>query len=90
MDKQIVPTVLITGASAGIGCALAVEYARAGARVLGVGRRPFPAALAGHMAPEDYCAVDLRRSEASAAKHQCAGGLPRAYAYGARPPLQSR
>jgi short-subunit dehydrogenase len=60
------PTVLITGASGGIGRALAVEYARAGARVLGVGRRPFPAALAGHIEPDDYCTVDLSSSDASA------------------------
>lgn len=35
-DRQTMPTVLITGASGGIGHALAIEYARAGARVLGV------------------------------------------------------
>jgi short-subunit dehydrogenase len=63
------PTVLITGASAGIGRALAVEYARSGARVLGVGRRSFPAALAGHMLPEDYCAADLGRADAAAVVH---------------------
>ncbi|MFN8466975.1 MAG: SDR family NAD(P)-dependent oxidoreductase [Caldilineaceae bacterium] len=60
------PTVLIIGASGGIGRALAVEYARAGARVLGVGRRPFPPALAGHIQPDDYCTVDLGSSDAAA------------------------
>jgi short-subunit dehydrogenase len=57
---------LISGASAGIGRALAVEYARSGARVLGVGRRPFPLVLAGHMQPGDYCTVDLGRADAAA------------------------
>lgn len=60
------PTVLITGASAGIGRSLALEYARAGVRVLGVGRRPFPPALAGYIEPDDYCTVDLGTSDAAA------------------------
>ena len=47
-------TLLITGASDGIGLALAIQYAAAGARVLGVGRRPYPPALAGSVLPEDY------------------------------------
>ena len=66
MNRQAMPTVLITGASAGIGRALAVEYGRAGARVLGVGRRPFPPTLAGHIEPDDYCTVDLSSSDAAA------------------------
>jgi len=47
-------TILITGVSDGIGHALAVQYAAGGARVLGVGRRAFPASLAGSMHPDDY------------------------------------
>ena len=72
------PTVLITGASGGIGHALAVEYARSGARVLGVGRRPFPAALAEHIQPGDYCAIDLGRADAAALVHDFldARGVP--------------
>lgn len=49
--------VLITGASDGIGLALARLYAARGARVLGVGRRP-----AAELPPElrgDYCRADL-------------------------------
>lgn len=59
-------TILITGASDGIGHALAVRYAESGARVLGVGRRALPATLASSILPQDYCAVDL--SDAAAAK----------------------
>ena len=59
-------TILITGANDGIGHALVVQYAAAGARVLGVGRRAFPPSLAGHMAPQDYCALDLGDSAAAA------------------------
>lgn len=54
------PTVLITGASDGIGLALAQRYRSHGARVLGVGRRP-AAEL-----PGDYCRVDLTQPFAAA------------------------
>lgn len=52
-------TVLITGVSDGIGRALAAWYAARGARVLGIGRRPFPASLDGVLQMDDYCRVDL-------------------------------
>lgn len=57
-------TILITGASDGIGHVLAVGYASNGARVLGIGRRAFPSSLAGFVAREDYCAIDLERPDA--------------------------
>ena len=60
------PTIFITGVSDGIGQALAVNYATAGARVLGLGRRPFPATLIGVMQPADYCQIDLAQAEAAA------------------------
>ena len=59
-------TVLIRGASDGIGRALAAQYAATGARVLGVGRRAFPASLAGSVQPLDYCATDLGAVAATA------------------------
>ena len=67
-------TVLITGASAGIGRALAVEYARSGARVLGIGRRLFPAALVELIQPDDYCALYLGRADADAVVHDFLNG----------------
>ncbi len=57
--------VLITGASDGIGHALAVQYAAAGARVFGIGRRAYPPSLTGSVSPDDYCAVDLGRDNAA-------------------------
>jgi short-subunit dehydrogenase len=56
-------TILITGASDGIGQALAVRYAARGVRVLGVGRRAFPTSLTGSMLPQDYCAADLSNAD---------------------------
>jgi short-subunit dehydrogenase len=56
--------VLITGATDGIGRALAQIYRARGARVLGIGRRP-----AEEVSPDlrsDYCRVDLAQPFASA------------------------
>ena len=58
-------TILITGATSGIGKALVEQYAATGARVLGVGRRPPelappPLALAGR-----YCQADLTQPDAA-------------------------
>lgn len=58
-------TILITGVSDGIGRALAVQATTGGARVLGIGRRAFPATLAASVAPEDYCAADLGEVDAT-------------------------
>ena len=59
-------TIFITGVSDGIGHALAAHYAARGARVLGIGRRPFPESLRGIMPPTDYCQADLAQSNAAA------------------------
>lgn len=58
-------TAFITGVGEGIGAALALHYASQGVRVLGVSRRPFPAALAGALAAEDYARIDLCASDAA-------------------------
>ena len=52
-------TILITGASDGIGHALALRYAAGGARVFGTGRRAYPSSLLGSVHAGDYCVVDL-------------------------------
>ena len=62
-----VQTILITGASDGIGQALALRYAAAGVRVLGIGQRVFPSSLAGSVAPTDYAAIDLGADDCVAA-----------------------
>lgn len=59
-------TVLITGASDGIGCALAIRCASSGARVFGIGRRAFPATLQNSIAPTDYLSLDLQRDDCAA------------------------
>ncbi|MCS6828572.1 MAG: SDR family NAD(P)-dependent oxidoreductase [Caldilinea sp.] len=58
-------TAFITGISEGIGAALALHYASQDVRVLGVSRRPFPAALADALAAEDYARIDLCASDAA-------------------------
>ena len=59
-------TILITGITDGIGHALALQSARDGVRVLGIGRRALPASLAGAVAMEDYGAIDLGEAGAAA------------------------
>jgi short-subunit dehydrogenase len=56
-------TILVTGASDGIGQALAREFAGRGDRVLGVGRRPFEQVGASAPAADDYCVADLAAPE---------------------------
>jgi len=56
--------VLITGATDGIGRALAQIYRARGARVIGIGRRPADAAPPDQRS--DYCRVDLAQPFAPA------------------------
>lgn len=60
-------TILITGVTDGIGRALAEHYAAAGARVLGVGRRPGTAAPDALLTSGAYCRADLARPDAAEA-----------------------
>jgi short-subunit dehydrogenase len=60
-------TILITGVTDGIGRALAQHYTRAGAHVLGVGRRPLEATQPGALPPGAYCQADLAQPDAAAA-----------------------
>ncbi|MFN8487436.1 MAG: SDR family NAD(P)-dependent oxidoreductase [Caldilineaceae bacterium] len=59
------PTILITGATAGIGRALAHFYHQQGACVLLIGRRPLNTLDASFCTPANYCQVDLAQSEAA-------------------------
>lgn len=54
-------TVLITGATSGIGLALAQGYAAQGARMVLVGRRPHAELDQAFFTPERYCRADLAR-----------------------------
>ncbi len=56
-------TIFITGVSDGIGHSLALHYASKGARVVGLGRRPFPTTLHGIMQTTDYCRTDLAHAD---------------------------
>ena len=60
-------TILITGVTDGIGRALAEHYAAAGARVLGMGRRPGTAAPVDLLTSGAYCQADLARPGAAEA-----------------------
>jgi short-subunit dehydrogenase len=52
-------TIMITGATSGIGLALARQYAAEGARLLLLGRRPLAELPADLFTAENYCQADL-------------------------------
>ena len=58
-------TVLITGATDGLGLALARRYRAQGSVVLMVGRRPIAALDPAFFTPENYCQVDLALPDAA-------------------------
>jgi short-subunit dehydrogenase len=55
----IVPNILVTGVTGGIGRSLAEHYVAAGAHVIGLGRRPVEAAPPALALPGRYCQADL-------------------------------
>ncbi len=57
-------TILITGATAGLGLALAQRYRREGSRTLLVGRRPLDSLDPAFFTAETYCCVDLAAPDA--------------------------
>ncbi len=58
-------TILITGATDGIGLALAQQYGTAGHRLILVGRRPFPPHTNPLFTPQTYCQADLAQPTAA-------------------------
>ena len=68
-------TVLVTGASDGIGRELARLYAGRGARVIGVGRRPTEALVSPPHPPSTYLSVDLSQPEAASRIAEALDGL---------------
>lgn len=63
-------TVLITGATDGIGTALAQQYQARGARLILVGRRPRDTLDPALFTGETYCQVDLSRFDCAAVVHR--------------------
>ena len=59
-------TLLLTGASRGIGHATVIRFSSAGWRVLTCSRHPFPENCPWEMGPEDHIQVDLANSEDTA------------------------
>lgn len=57
--------ILITGATDGIGLALAQQYASANHQLILVGRRPFPPQPSSLFTPQTYCQADLARPDAA-------------------------
>ncbi|GJM40944.1 MAG: hypothetical protein DHS20C20_12260 [Ardenticatenaceae bacterium] len=58
-------TILITGATDGIGLALATQYSKADHRLILVGRRPFPTLTNPLFTKNNYCQADLSQSAAT-------------------------
>ncbi|MDZ4719610.1 MAG: SDR family NAD(P)-dependent oxidoreductase [Roseiflexaceae bacterium] len=65
-NRKNPPIILITGATDGIGRALAQQYHATGARLVLIGRRPLHTLDAAIFTPERYCRIDLTQPFAAA------------------------